>query len=84
MSLKYETIRYPTKIVYKRHGERHRVNAPSMIHYYGDLVWHQYGQIHRLDGPAEIFCGSKQYFIRGSYYPKNVYDIGIRNYYLRT
>ena len=43
MSLKYE-VKYFSKwhMVYTRHGESHRVNAPASIYHDKDMFWYEY------------------------------------------
>jgi hypothetical protein len=64
--LKYQ-VRYDNmRMIYSRHGERHRTNGPAFMSINGYGVWYQYGKRHRKNGTAVIFYNSGiQYWIHG-------------------
>jgi hypothetical protein len=65
--LKYQVVIIHTaRILYKRHGEFHRVDGPASLWEGGFLRWLQYDQQHRKDGPAVIYSdGEEVFWIRG-------------------
>lgn len=81
MSLKYE-VYYNSNagyIGYYRHESYHRIGAPALIYENRGMFWYEYGDSHRLDGPSDTYAkGTLYYFIRGTQYTVDEYELKIR------
>lgn len=81
MSLKYETIKFNSRLAYCRHGEYHKVDGASVIWWSDTRYWYYYGKSHRIGGPADMYAsGTNDYYIWNQKYTKEEYESKIHHY----
>ena len=49
MTIKYEVIRLPNKLVYRRHDEVHRDEGPAVVYHDEIMSWFKYGMLKKIN-----------------------------------